>query len=569
MLQQYKLQSSAPFIIRMLIILLLIFILSIDFFRIDLTAEKRYTLSDLTKNVLGELDDIVYVKVYLSGDLNPQLTRLQISIREMLDEFRVYGKDNIHYEFINPSEGKNQKERNAVYSDLYDKGLKPVNIKDVDEEGGENEKIVFPGAIIHYRNTEVAVNLLKNNPSLSAAENLNNSRQALEYELINMIKNITDEEVEKIAFVEGHGELNDIETAAITRELANFFQVDRGRINGRYGVLDEYKAIIVAKPHEAFSESDKFVLDQYLMNGGKILWFLDKAQVSMDSLINGSTVAMLHELNLQDQLFKYGVRINPVLLRDLQCNYIPVNTAIAGNQPDFTPSPWTYFPLLAGNKAHPISANVNLIRSEYVSSIDFTGESSQIEKSVLLHTSAQSKAVNVPVMISLEEVKKQPRAHDFNSSQLPAAVLLEGQFPSVFTNRMLENHLPETATFKEISEPTKMVVVADGDIIKNEVRRTPQGPNPLPLGYDSYTRQLFGNEDFVLNAVNYLTGQEELIKLRSREFKLRLLNRDKIRTDKLQWQLINIVLPIVLIILFGILFNIWKKRKYSTQHAET
>jgi ABC-2 type transport system permease protein len=568
MMNKYKLQSSAPFIIRILIILLLGFILSANFFRIDLTAEKRYTLSDLTKLVLRNLDDIVYVKVYLEGNLNPQLTRLQTSIREMLDEFRIYGKDNIHYEFINPSEAESRKVRNEVYSDLYEKGLKPINIKDVDDEGGETEKIIFPGAIIHYRNTEVVVNLLKNNPSLSAAENLNNSRQALEYELINMIRNLTNEEVEKIAFTEGHGELDQYETADITRELANFFQVDRGRINGQYGILDEYKAIIIAKPRKAFSEKDKFVLDQYLMNGGKILWFLDKTRVSMDSLTGGKTVALINDLNLQDQLFKYGVRLNPVLVRDMQCNFVPVNTALAGNQPNFSPSPWTYFPLLNGKKTHPVSANNNLIKSQFAGSLDFIGDSTNLKKSVLLQTSARSKQVNVPVMISLEEVKEQPNARDFNQSFIPVVALLEGQFQSVFTNRMLGNYLPESATFKEVSEPTKMIVATDGDIIKNEVRSTPQGPKPLPLGYDSYTRQMFGNKDFVLNAVNYLTGQEELIQLRSREFKLRLLNRDEISKDKLKWQLINIVLPIIVVILFGITFNIFKRNKYSKRHAE-
>ncbi|NBC84389.1 MAG: gliding motility-associated ABC transporter substrate-binding protein GldG [Bacteroidetes bacterium] len=567
-MNKYKLQSSAPFIIRILIILLLGFILSANFFRIDLTAEKRYTLSDLTKLVLRNLDDIVYVKVYLEGNLNPQLTRLQTSIREMLDEFRIYGKDNIHYEFINPSEAESRKVRNEVYSDLYEKGLKPINIKDVDDEGGETEKIIFPGAIIHYRNTEVVVNLLKNNPSLSAAENLNNSRQALEYELINMIRNLTNEEVEKIAFTEGHGELDQYETADITRELANFFQVDRGRINGQYGILDEYKAIIIAKPRKAFSEKDKFVLDQYLMNGGKILWFLDKTRVSMDSLTGGKTVALINDLNLQDQLFKYGVRLNPVLVRDMQCNFVPVNTALAGNQPNFSPSPWTYFPLLNGKKTHPVSANNNLIKSQFAGSLDFIGDSTNLKKSVLLQTSARSKQVNVPVMISLEEVKEQPNARDFNQSFIPVVALLEGQFQSVFTNRMLGNYLPESATFKEVSEPTKMIVATDGDIIKNEVRSTPQGPKPLPLGYDSYTRQMFGNKDFVLNAVNYLTGQEELIQLRSREFKLRLLNRDEISKDKLKWQLINIVLPIIVVILFGITFNIFKRNKYSKRHAE-
>jgi ABC-2 type transport system permease protein len=552
-------------LLSLAIIVVVAVALSFKHTRIDFTSEKRYTLANISKTTLRELDDIVYVKVYLDGKLNTQLKRLQITIRETLDEFRIYGKDNIHYEFINPSDAESEELRNEKYKELYAKGLIPVNIKDTDEEGEESEKIIFPGAIIHYKNASVAVNLLKNNQLLSSEENLSNSRQSLEYELINMIINITSKKVDKIAFIEGHGELNEWETAGITRELANFFQVDRGIINGNYGVLDAYKAIVIAKPSIAFSEADKFVIDQYIMKGGKVLWFIDPVKIDLDSLVMGSTVAMPNDLNLDDMLFKYGVRVNQVLVKDINSNVIPINTALAGAKADFTPTKWPYFPLLQGNPEHVTGKKLNLIAGRFTSSLDPIGDSLEVRKTVLLSTSPNSKSVNTPAFVSLDELQKAPSLKEFNQSNLPVAILLQGTFSSVFQNRILQQVKPDSAAFKNKSPETSMLVVGDGDIIRNEVRYTAQGPVPMPLGFDNYTKQTYGNKDFILNVVNYITGNKELIQLRSREFKLRLLNEEMYKAEKTKWQVLNLVLPILLVILFGISFAYERKRKYAAK----
>lgn len=553
-------------IINLLITLVIIvaagILLSFKHVRLDLTAEKRFTLSPLTKNVLRNLDDIVYVKVYLDGKLNTPFKRLQIAIRETLEEFQVYGKDNLYFEFINPAEGKSDKHRNEVYYELHEKGLRPVNIKDTDEEGGEVEKIIFPGATIHYKNTEIAVNLLKNNPNIPGDENLNNSRQSLEYELINMIKNITNNKVEKIAFLEGHNELNEIETGDATKELSNFFQVDRGIINGQYGILNDYKAVIIAKPQKPFSEADKFVLDQYIMQGGNVLWFIDAVNVSIDSLYMGNTYAFINDINLQDMFFRYGFRVNPVLVRDMQCNYIPVNTALAGNRPKFTPTAWTYYPLLTPMPSHPVSKKLNLVRSQFANTIDLLGDSS-IKKNILLRTTPNTHVVQAPALISLSDINKRT-PEMFSNGQQTVAALLEGRFNSAYNNRIINQWLPEKQAFISISPAnTKMLVVADGDVIKNDSRETAQGTLISPLSLDTYTRQYFGNKDFVLNAVNYLTGQQELITLRSREFKLRLFDKEKIKAEKKKWQLINTIIPPVLVLLFGLFFYYSRVKHYS------
>ncbi len=551
-------------ILSISIILLIAYISSFLYFRIDLTSDKRYTLSETTKNILKNLDDIVFVKVYLDGELNIPFKKMQKNLRETLDEFKVYAKSYLEYEFINPFEDTDPKTRNNVFNELYKKGLKPSNIVSSDEEGGFSEKVIFPGVIINYRGIEVAVNLLRNNPGLSSEENINNSIQSLEYELINKIRSITNTKAEKIAFIEGHGELNEFQVGDITQELANYFQVDRGQINGKPGIIDEYKAIIIAKPTRKFSEADKFVIDQYIMNGGKVLWFIDEVNVSLDSLINGSTIALINQLNIEDLLFRYGVRINPNLIQDIQCNLIPVNTALAGNPANFVPAPWPYYPLLTAPPSHPVTRNLNMIKTEFVNSLDTIAARKQINKHVLLKSSQYSKIVNAPVKISLEEIKRNPRKDEFRHSGLPVAVLLEGKFESAFKNRMLSNFFPQgVPNFKSESIENKMLVVSDGDIIRNDIKQTPRGTMVLPLEFDKYTRQTFGNTDFIINAVNYLTGLEDLMQLRSREFRLRLLDKTKIKEQRIKWQLINTALPILIILIFGVTYNYVRKQKYA------
>ncbi len=546
------------------IIILAGYILSFFNVRLDLTAEKRYTLSPVSRNILKDISDVVFIRVYLDGDLPPGFERLSNETEDLLNDFRTYADDNIQYQFINPDAIEDKEAREALYADLYNQGLQPTNLQMNETGGGQSQKIIFPGALIIYNGVALPVNLLSNNPGLGPEQNLNNSIQALEYKFINNIYNLTTDTLKKIAFLEGHGELDQYQTGDITKELANFYQVDRGKIGGMYGSLDQYAAVMVAKPTKPFPKEDKFVLDQYLMNGGRILWFIDMLDVRMDSLQQGATMALIRDLNLNDQLFKYGVRINPDLIQDVQCALIPVNTALAGNPAKFTPAPWLYFPLLNPTDQSAVVKDISLVRSEFVSSIDTLGGNPKIKKVILLRSSEMSKTVSAPTIITLEEVTQNiPRAA-FNAPHLPTAVLIEGALESVFRNRLLDA-LPVKGgyTFREEADDAKMLVVSDGDIIRNEVQYTPNGPAINPLGYDRFSQQTFGNKEFILNAVNYLTGNEGIMKLRAKEFKLRLLDKGKIREERLSWQLVNTVGPVIIILIFGLLAGFYRKFRYK------
>jgi len=353
----------------MAVILVVGYLSSVWYFRVDLTSDKRFTLSKTTREILQNLPEEVYIQVYLDGDMPIGFKRLRVAARELLEEFRVYSRRKVRFEFLNPSRENDPKERNKVFSELYDKGIKPTNVQEKDKEGGLSRKIIFPGAMVNYNKLEMPVNFLKNNPMLGSDQNLNQSVEGLEYEFINAIKTLSTDTIYKIAFIEGHGELHEAEVESASRALSRYYTIDRGTMGGKIGILDHYAAVIIAKPTKRFNEPDKLVLDQYLMNGGKIFWLIDPVQVDMDSLMYSSiTLAFNRDLNLNDQLFHYGIRINYDLIQDLQCALIPVNTALVGNPPQYTPVPWLYFPLLQGED-HPITRNLNLVRSEFASVI--------------------------------------------------------------------------------------------------------------------------------------------------------------------------------------------------------
>lgn len=537
---------------------------SIWFFRIDLTSEKRYTLSYTTLEVLENLPGEVYVQVYLDGEMPIGFKKMRTSVAEMLDEFRVRSKRKLSYEFINPAEETDKGLRDKVFEDLYEKGLQPINVQSNDEEGGKSQKIIFPGAILNYNGLEMPLNLLKSNPNLRASENLNRSIEGLEYELVRAIKTLSTDTIYKVAFIEGHGELFEPEVEDASKELSRYYTIDRGIIGGKPGVLDAYKAVIIAKPTEKFNEADKLILDQYLMNGGSLLWLLDPVAVDMDSLINSSvTLAFIRQNNLDDQLFKYGVRINPNLLQDIQCARIPINTAIVGNPPQYTPMPWLFFPLLQGQN-HPISRNLNLIKSEFTSSIDTISGNGKTRSSVLLTTSRYTKTFGVPNLINLNDLGKPPPESDFTLKNIPVAILLEGEFESAFLNRMVSSIVPGIEQdFIGNGKPARMIVVSDGDIIRNEVRIQGDRVVAMELGKDRFTQQTYGNKDFIVNCVNYLVDDPGLMQLRSRELRIRLLDKSKISAGRLSWQLINTLLPILLVVIFGSILGIWKKRKYT------
>jgi len=547
--------------LAIIIVILLNLIGSFVFHRFDLTSEKRYTLSDATKKLIGQLDDVVYVKVYLDGDFPAGFKRLKNETKEMLDEFRAYSDDNIEYEFINPSSTADKKQQNEVYKQLHDKGLQPTNLE-VKDEKGTSQQIIWPGAIVSYKGRETPWQLLKTQLGQSSEGQLNNSVQALEYEFASCIRNLSTSSRPQIGFIEGHNELDTLYVKDITDALGEFYLLKRVKINEQLNALNGLQAIVIAKPDSLFSEKDKFIIDQFVMKGGKILWAIDPLYTSIDSLRkSGITLAVPSDLNLDDLLFKYGVRINPNMILDLQSSAIPVNKALRGQQPRFELMPWLFSPLIMPTGNHPIVKNLDIIKIEYGASMD-TIAAKGISKTILLKTSKYTKTFNAPVRVSLGMVRQEPNEQLFNDSYQPVAVLLEGEFESVFKNRIAPDIASDSAIgYKDHGIKTKMIVISDGDIIRNDVQHSTQ--KPFPLGYDQYTQQTYGNKNFILNCINYLCDDSGLISVRARELTLRLLDKKKVNTEKLKWQLVNTVVPLLFILLFGIIHNIRRKRKYG------
>jgi len=558
-----KLVSWLQFLTAVVVIILFASVSSLLRVRFDLTEDKRYTLSIPTRNVLSGLKNDIYIQVYLDGEIPIPLKRLKRSVREMLDEFRIASGRKIDYEFINPSEGKDEKQREDQYLSLFNKGLIPVDIRAADGEGGSTVKRIFPGMIVNYNGIEVPVNFL-NNSSASYEQNILHSVEGLEYEMIQTIATLSSDTIYKIAFIEGHDEIPEIETADITIHLAKFFTVDRGTIGGKTGILDSYAAVIIAGPEKEFNEYDKLVLDQYIMNGGKVIWLIDEVAVNSDSLVYGNTVGLYRPLNIEDQLFRYGVRVNPAVVQDLECSLIRLTVMSAEARQQVVSLPWPYYPLLLPSPNHPITRNLNRIIGEFTNYIDTVGLDQAIRKEVLLATSDFSRTLSPPLLISLKEAELTPDEKEFNKSNLPVAVLLEGIFPSAFKNRMTSNLIDDkNFIVKTESIDTKMIVIADGDIIRNEVRRAGLEESPLTLGQDKYTGQIFGNRDFLINCLNYLVDDNGIMELRSRELKLRLLDNSKIKSEKLKWQLINITGPVLIVLLAGLLYSYIRKRNYT------
>jgi ABC-2 type transport system permease protein len=548
------------FIIGLLLIIAFNSIGSFYFYRFDLTSEKRHTLSNTTKEIIKELDDYVFFRVYLEGDFPAEFKRLRNSTKEMLDEFRAYS-DFIDYEFIDPSADEDPTNVQNVYKQLMSRGLQPTNLQ-ISEKDGKSQKVIFPGGIATYKEEEVAVQLLNNQIGIPSDQVINNSIQDLEYNLLKTILRLTVDKKPKLGVVEGHGELSQWETADAAYALSEYYSVHPVEINEKLDALKAFDAIIIANPDSSFSEKDKFIIDQFIMKGGKVLWLIDPVYASIDSLqSNNETISYSKNLNIEDMLFKYGVRLNHNLIMDLNALPIPIKTGQVGNQPQFEFMPWFYFPILVPKSSHPIVHNLNAIKTEFASSIDTLGFSPKIKKTVLLSSSEFSRIITTPARVSLDIISEEPDERLYSQSNLPVAVLLEGNFSSVFTNRIP----PEIAEDPEIdfqteSKMNKMIVISDADIIKNQIQFKEGNYYPLPLGYDRYTGETFGNKDFILNAVNYLTDDSGLLSVRSREIKIRPLDKNKIKKEKSYWQLLNTVLPVLIIIVFAIIITIIRKK---------
>ncbi len=552
-------------------VILLSLISSMKFFRIDLTSEKKYTLAQTSRQKLRDLDGVVLIRIYLEGEMPSEFINFRNQIEDLLDECRAYAGENLQFEFVNLYDEPDEELRNRMIGELYDQGLQVTSIQVKDKEGGSTARILFPGAMVSYGDLTLPVNLLKNNPALSHEMNLNNSIQTLEYEFMRAIHSLTLEEVPRIAFIEGHGELDSMQTHSLMNELKNFFQVDRGTIHGNLEAILNYKALIIARPLRPFSDADKFAIDQYIMRGGKVLFFLDPVNPFADSLTGGTTVALANQVGLEDMLFKYGIRINYNLVADLQCNPVPVNMASTGEQARFTLMPWVYHPLLSGNPAHPVTRGLNYVKSEFASSIDTVGDGRPgLKRTILLATSSASRERNVPLYISMEEVTLQPDPALYTASQLPVAILEEGSFPSFYKNYPVPKGVyPQDSEVVPESVPTSILVVSDGDIPANEVRFDQGVYRAQPLGYDRYSRQTFGNLEFIMNVINQMTDQTGIMELRSREFKLRLLNREitGVKEQALKWKLVNTIAPLLLVIVAGMVVFFLRKKRYSQSYA--
>jgi len=532
------------------------------FFRIDLTAEKRYSLSALSQEIIKDQKDNLTVEIYLTGDLPAGMKDFQEAIIDKLEDLNAYSPKRIFYTEFDVYDISNATERDKTINELLESGIQPINLEHKTTEGLSTKQI-FPGIIIHSEKKGIVLNLLKNNQALSGDENLRQSTELLEFEIIKAIKTLQEDRKTKIAFLNGQEEASEYETADIRYSLRENYDVLNVTAQ-QLAMNKDIETLIIADPQKEFSEQDKLYIDQFIMNGGKSLWCVDPVYASLDSLSKvNSTIAFERDLNLRDQLFRYGVRLNADLIQDAVCMEYPINTAPAGQPTNFTPAPFYYSPLATTNPTHPLSRNLNNVNVEFPSSLDLVGDDQNRKATSILTTSPYGRSVQTPIEISLQSATTPPDRRVFNQPNIPIAILLEGKFESAFKNRMTQQLGINPSDLKPESEQTKMVVIADGGIIKNKVRSRNGQVQLQPLGYDQFSGQTFGNKDFIVNCIDYLTDDQGIMQLRTRTVKLRMLDKVKIREEKIKWQLVNIVSPLVLFALFGSIFYLIRKKKYN------
>lgn len=524
--------------------------------RLDLTAEKRHSISESTKNLLKNQEKGVKVDVYLDGDMNVGFLRLKKSVQYILDEMNRYAEVGIKVEFTDLlSDATSEKERNQIMSKMQRKGLSPTMVHDYDNSGNTLQKVIFPWAVFSCAGDTINVPLLQNIAGRSGDENLNSSIENLEYAFTDALRIFTQKEVVKVAFLEGHGEAEEHFVYSLTESISRYYQVDRGVLGDDPNILNDYKVVIIAEPQTEFSESDKYILDQYIMRGGRVIWLVD-------GVATNGEVGKPNDLGLTDQLFTYGVRIQPMMLLDIQCATVPINTSMEGQVPNFVPMPWYYSPLLMPMPEHAITRNIAPVKAEFASYIEKVGENDSVSGTVLLCTSSKTALEKAPMSLRADIVNLSPESPYFAYSYMPVAVLLEGKFKSVYANRLAPENII-TGGKKPIkqSENTKMLVVADGSIALNSLQGFASGYEPLPLGYDKYMKMQFGNNDFMLNAVNYLADDGDWMQLRNKKISLRILDKEKIARNGEFWKWFCITVPVLLLIIFSLGFQIVRKNQ--------
>lgn len=538
-------------------IILLNVLASNFFFRLDLTEDKRYTIAPVTRQLLEELPDEVVVEVYLEGDFPAGFKRLQQSVRETLEEFRIYAGSNIRYVFIDPNGIQDEKQRVEYFTALAKKGIQPTNLR-ATEEGKQVERLVFPGALVKYKDKEAAVSLLKGNLAASPEERLNQSVEGVEYELATAIRKVAFQDSKIIGYITGQGELEMQQVTDLLGSLQEFYRVARGELS-QIPTLEGLDLIIVAKPTSPFSEADKFKIDQFIMKGGKAVFFVDALQANMDSVGAGGMFAVPYNLNLDDLFFRYGVRLNQTMIMDLNSGFIPMVTGYMGERPQTEMVNWRFYPLLNNFSKHPVTRNLDAVYARFVGTID-TVKADGIRKTPLVYTSRYSRIMQVPVPLTLEEARMEVKPEQYQAGQQPVGYLLEGQFTSLFRNRSVPEGVPHTEILEKGSE-TKLAVFSDGDLVRNEVN--PRTGQAYELGFDRYNNITFANRELVLNTVHYLLNSEGLINVRSKEIQLRPLDRVRVKEERTTWQLVNLAVPVLLLGLFGIIRYYVRKRKYE------
>ncbi len=554
-------KKSAIQLVVFLIALIAINLVSFySFKRFDLTKDKRYTLSETSLDIIKNINSPLLIDVFLEGNFPPEFRRLQDETKQLLEEFSAYNP-NIVFQFVNPIE--NEDDRVPTMKQFYERGMQPLSIT-VEDKAKQSQEVVFPWAVATYGEKGTKIPLLKNLMGATTEEKVISSVQHLEYAFAEAFYKISTEKLKKIAVIKGNGELEDIYIADFLKTIRETYYIGTFTLDSvalkpkeSLAALKKYDLIVVAKPTEAFSDEEKFVLDQYTINGGKSLWLLDNVVANFEDMQNetGSTVAYYKDLNLEDLFFKYGIRLKPLLIKDEQAIPIKLASGQQGSETQYDQYFWKYSPFVYPKSEHPVVKNMEGIKFEFASPIELL--KNDISKTVLLTSSEYSRPVGTPSEISLETVTEETKPEDYlNKGFMPVAVLLEGKFISMYKNRVLPF---KDASFQEQGIDNKMIVISDGDIIKNQIDKG----LPLELGFDKWTNNLYGNKEFMLNCVNYLLDDNGLINIRSKDVDLPLLDKEKVYSNYTWAQFITIGLPLLLLTIFGIVFNYLRKRKYA------
>jgi ABC-2 type transport system permease protein len=527
--------------------------------RIDFTADKRFTLNAESISIVENIDSNINIHVLLTGDLPTGFKQLEAEVKRTLADFESYNS-NISFNFIDPFEGQNTKQRNETTQQLNASGLLPINLE-VNKNGERKSKYIFPWAIVKQGNKVVKVNLLKNKIGVSAEKQLNNSIENIEYALIDAIHKIQQKTKPRVAILKGHGELDDAYLTDFLKSEREYYQFERLKLNGNTSVFElekkvnELDAIIIIKPSSKFSEKEKLLLDQFVMNGGKTMWLLDGVYADMDSLMrDGKMLAFPRDLGLTDMLFKYGFRVNGDIVKDLQFSPIKLASGKVGNNVQYHTLPWPYYPLSIPTSKHPIVKNIEAVKFQFASSID-TIWSPKLKKYILLQTSKSSHIFGVPNFIELSEVSNPLDERKYKSGKQTLGLLLEGEFNSAYENKILP-YSPRK--YKRTSISNKMIVYSDGDLIANQF----QNGEALPLGYDKWFNKQYGNKELLENSLSYLLDDSGILNIKKKEITLRLLDKKMVKKEKTFWQLINIILPLIILAVFGFIFTFYRRKKY-------